>query len=96
MAWNPSAKVADCRELARRWGNKDQVIVIAIDDEGRTVMATYGRTAQLCACAKVLGDVAHKAIEEFIKIMENQATDTYPVGGDAEDPARWIVKERTT
>ena len=90
MAWNPSPKVADCREIARKWGNQSQVIVISIDDEGRTVMATYGRTSQLCACAQILGNVAHKAIEEFIKIMENQATTTYPETGG--DPGRWIVR----
>ena len=32
MAWNPKPKVADCRELARRWGNKDEIIVLAIDE----------------------------------------------------------------
>ena len=30
MSWNPSPKVADCRNIARKWG-KEQVIVLALD-----------------------------------------------------------------
>ena len=66
MAWNPSPKVADCREIARKWG-KEQVIILALDGDGRLGMATYGHTPQLCACAKVLGDVAFDAIERYIE-----------------------------
>ncbi len=45
MAWNPSPKVADCREIARKWGGKHQVIVLAIDCAAGTLeMATYGHT----------------------------------------------------
>lgn len=62
MAWNPSPKVADCREIARKWG-KQQVIVLAIDRVSGTLeMATYGETKMLCAHAKRLGDAAYDAV----------------------------------
>jgi len=63
MAWNPKPKVADCRELARRWGNKDEIIVLAIDEAYGTIeMVTYGRTRALRAKAKELGDAAFEAV----------------------------------
>lgn len=62
MAWNPSPKVADCREIARKWG-KQQVIILAIDlADGTLEMATYGQTQGLCADAKRLGDAAYQAV----------------------------------
>ena len=62
MAWNPSPKVADCREIARKWGHK-QVIVIALNqDDGKIEMATYGETVALCSDAKRLGDAAYDAM----------------------------------
>lgn len=56
MAWNPSPRVADCREIARKWGKK-QVIILAIDATNME-MATYGETKALCGSAKILGDAA--------------------------------------
>lgn len=61
MPWNPPPKVADCRDLAKKW-KKEQVIVISLDDTGRIETVTYGKTKQLCACAKALGDVAYNTI----------------------------------
>jgi len=69
MPWNPSPKVADCREIAGRW-KTEQVIIIGIDGAGRATMATYGRTPKLCGCAKVLGDVAFNSIETFIASVD--------------------------
>jgi hypothetical protein len=60
MAWNPSAKVADCREIARKWG-KRQVIILALDGE-TLQLVTYGETPRLCAEAKRLGDAAYDAV----------------------------------
>jgi len=74
MAWNPSPKVADCREIARKWG-KEQIIILALDGDGRMEMATFGRTPQLCACAKVLGDVAFDSIERHILCAEKLVND---------------------
>ncbi len=65
MTWNPSPKVADCREIARKWG-REQVIIIAIGDE-KIEMATYGRNPLLCAEAKLIGDVAYNAIVQANK-----------------------------
>ena len=49
MAWNPSPKVADCREIARKWGHR-QVIVIALSaDDEKIEMVTYGETKALCS-----------------------------------------------
>jgi hypothetical protein len=71
MAWNPSPKVADCREIARKCGNGiEQVIIIGIDGDGRTTTATYGRTAQLCACADAFGKAAIKGIHRHIEDAE--------------------------
>ena len=66
MPWNPSPKVADCREIARKWG-ADQVIVLALDGQGRLQMATFGKTTGLCGGAKRLGDVAFDAIMQHAK-----------------------------
>lgn len=72
MAWNPSPKVADCREIARKWGNGiEQVIIIGIDGDGRTVTATYGRTPQLCACADAFGKAAIAGISSAIEAAES-------------------------
>jgi hypothetical protein len=72
MAWNPSPKVADCREIARKWGNGiEQVIIIGIDGEGRTVTATYGCTPQLCACADAFGKAAIAGIGSAIEAAES-------------------------
>jgi hypothetical protein len=60
MAWNPSPKVADCREIARKWGMK-QVIIIGMTDD-QIAMATYGETKAMCADAKRLGDHAYQAV----------------------------------
>lgn len=62
MAWNPSPKVADCRDIARKWGHR-QVIVIALNaDSGKIEMVTYGETKELCGDAKRLGDAAYNAV----------------------------------
>lgn len=68
MPFNPSPKVADCREIARKWGNGiQQVIIIALDDKGRYVTATYGETPVLCACADALGKAAIAGVVKHIE-----------------------------
>ena len=61
MAFNPSPKVADCREIARKW-DCIQTIVIGITASGKMSMATYGATKELCAEAKEYGDAAFDAV----------------------------------
>jgi hypothetical protein len=62
MAWNPSPKVADCREIARKWDH-DQVIIIALTPySGKIEMASYGENKALCAMAQHLGDAAYRAV----------------------------------
>jgi len=62
MAWNPSPKVADCREIAHKWDH-DQVIIIALTPySGKIEMASYGENKALCAMAKRLGDAAYDAV----------------------------------
>lgn len=65
MPWNPSPKVEECREIARKWG-KDAVIILTVDGDGRLEMATFGRNPRLCLVAKKLGDIGFDAITGFI------------------------------
>ena len=75
MPWNPSPKVADCREIARKWGNGiEQVIIIGFDGDGRSITATYGRTPALCACADKLGQAAMIGMANYIEKLEQAAT----------------------
>jgi hypothetical protein len=71
MAWNPSPKVADCREIARKWG-VEQVIIFGIDKDGGLAMATYGATMILCACSEKLGNVALSAMEDFVSKADDE------------------------
>jgi hypothetical protein len=65
MAWNPSPKVADCRDIAKKWGGMDHVIIIGMNTQTRQIaLATYGETVEKCKNAKRLGDAAYKAIIE--------------------------------
>jgi hypothetical protein len=66
MPFNPSPKIADCREIAKKWKAK-QIIIFSINAEGEMQMATYGETEKLCFFAKKLGDVAFDAIINFMK-----------------------------
>lgn len=62
MAFNPSPKVADCRDIARKW-NKPQVIILAVDPIAGTLeYASYGESKTHCDEAKRLADVAYQAI----------------------------------
>ena len=69
MTWNPSPRVADCREIAKRW-NVDHVVIFGIDGSGKMTMATYGKTREQCAVSEKLGDVAFAAIEAFANKVE--------------------------
>lgn len=62
MAWNPSPKVADCRDIARKW-RKQQVIILAIDvNAGTLEYASFGETKSMCDDAKRLADAAYAAV----------------------------------
>ena len=74
MAWNPSPKIADCREIARKWGNGiEQVIIIGIDGNGNCVTASYGETKKLCDAAAAFGKAAIEGIAKFITETEVRA-----------------------
>ena len=66
MAFNPSPKVADCRDIAKKW-NKPQIIILAVDPIAGTLeYASYGESKAHCDEAKRLADVAYQAImDEF-------------------------------
>ena len=68
MAWNPDPKVADCRDIARKWGGKKHVIILALDDTTME-MATYGATPKLCDATKVLGDKAYNAVIAYLESL---------------------------
>jgi hypothetical protein len=56
MAWNPSPKIADLRDLAGKW-KADQMIVLAIHaDNGTFEVVSYGRTRELCDRARLVND----------------------------------------
>lgn len=66
MAWNPSPEVQDCRDIAKRRGYA-QVIVIGIKpDDGTFAITSYGETRRLCdAAGKIAGQI-HKMIARGI------------------------------
>lgn len=79
MAWNPSPKVADCREIARKWSGVqpsdqiEQVIIIAIKGDASTITATYGSTPAMCAVADAFGKAAIAGITLAIETAEAEA-----------------------
>lgn len=76
MAWNPSPKVADCREIARRWGY-DQIVVLAINSRTRVVeTVSYGQTVALCNAARRLNEQIQHLIR--LGILTNDLPDDTP------------------
>lgn len=63
MAWNPSPEVAVARDAAKRLGDADQCIVLWIKGQ-QLGMASFGRTKQLCAEARPLGEACYRAIQD--------------------------------
>ena len=62
MAFNPSPKVAEARNLAMKYG-KTKVIILMIDDnKGTMEYASFGKDKAMCSDAKILADVAYNAI----------------------------------
>lgn len=61
---NPTTQVTvdDCRRLCQD-KDKDLVICLTIDRDGRACLTTYGRNANLCRVAAHFGDVALDAID---------------------------------
>jgi len=62
MAWNPSQKVADCREIARKWGFNKVIIIALENDKGQGTAVSYGKTKKMCADAARLSGVAFEAV----------------------------------
>ena len=63
MAWNPSPHVADCREIARKWGVQ-QVVIVGINTRNGTFeVSSFGETKALCADAKKLNDRIFRMLE---------------------------------
>lgn len=64
MAWNTTPEVAMARDLAKKLG-VDQVMIVTINyDREQMGLITYGKTRELCAHAKTLGDAAYGAVRE--------------------------------
>lgn len=81
MAWNPSPKVADCRDIARKW-KKHQVIILAVDiHAGTTEYASYGETRKLCDEAKNLADAAFEAMHTFMAYDAAHKAAAFAEGG---------------
>jgi hypothetical protein len=61
MAWNPSPEVQVARDAAAKLGelaksDAIQVAIIYVTADGRLGTVTYGKTKELCAETKKLGD----------------------------------------
>lgn len=65
--------VQDIAPLVERWG-VDMVIAIGIDAQGRYRLATYGATRSICPVAAKLGDVAARAIEDYVHEIDQGGT----------------------
>lgn len=64
MAWNPSPRVADCRDVARKWGMQ-QVVILGINQRtGKYEIASYGETKIMCAEARAINDRLNRVIME--------------------------------
>ena len=64
MAFNPSPRVADCRDIARKWG-MNQCIILGINTvTGKYEIASYGETKMLCAEAKAINERINRIIQE--------------------------------
>lgn len=63
MAWNPSPKVGAAREFGKEF-DKELVIILSVDRDGRLEYASYGKTKAKCYQAKRLVDLAFTAIME--------------------------------
>lgn len=50
--------------------SSSQIIVIAIDDEGRFQLVTYGDTHLTCKVAAVLGEAALEAVKKEVEFYE--------------------------
>ena len=61
MAWNPSPKVAHCREASRQWGANKVVTLLVNEDAGTMEVVSYGRTRRECDEAKRLADAIYDA-----------------------------------
>lgn len=64
MAFNPSPKVAMARNYADKFG-KQQVIILAIDDNETLEYASYGKNKALCRNAETMADIAYNALMEY-------------------------------
>lgn len=60
MAWNPSLKVADARDLGKKH-NKTTVIIFMIDEETLEYVS-WGKDRLHCDWAKELADIAYDAL----------------------------------
>jgi hypothetical protein len=62
MAWNPSPKIADLRDIARKW-NVQQVIVLAVNQKtGTYEVNSFGETRALCDQAKTINEQIFKMV----------------------------------
>ena len=64
MPWNPSPQVAIARDAAEKLG-ADRVVIVFTKPDGTFGYASFGRTRDLCANAKRLGDTLYDAAERF-------------------------------
>ncbi|MEW6616451.1 MAG: hypothetical protein AB1401_13430 [Thermodesulfobacteriota bacterium] len=66
MAFNPSPKVAEARDLAKKYGKTKVIIFMIDDDKGTIEYASYGKDRVMCADARKLADVAYDAVLDHL------------------------------
>ena len=64
MAFNPSPKVGDAANIAKKY-NKSKVIILMLDDE-TLEYASYGDNSQQCDQAKEIAEVAYEAVMQHM------------------------------
>ena len=66
MAFNPSPKVSEARDLAKKYGKTKVIIFMIDDDKGTMEYASFGKDKAMCSDAKMLADLAYKAIHDHL------------------------------
>jgi hypothetical protein len=68
MAFNPAPEVQVARDAARKLGDAEQCVVVALNRTTGTVqVVSYGRTRALCDGAKLIADVVYEAVVDYLK-----------------------------
>ena len=89
MAWNPSPKVADLRDISRKWGY-NQIVVLAVNTKtGKFETVSYGETRALCDAARRINEHIYNEVVDGT--LDVDATPT--LGNATPDELRTKIKD---